>query len=220
MESQEKSPTGKSVFVLPAHLIKQDQVIDSAVLSKLNANQASALTAVPAIAANTQAQSKPELTLVANSKPRNVFVLDKAKPLDAGAFPNQPRVPGSQILPTIANFQYMLAAYDIAVNYNVIAKKLEIEIAGHTGSFDNRDNVLLSQITSIAALNSFPTSQTASLLVALHYTRSGKGRKRYYLRPEPQGPEKQPVRNARAHDDIHHHPSFGYGSIPLFSKEG
>jgi putative DNA primase/helicase len=61
----------------------------------------------------------------------------------------------------------MLAAYKIVVAYNVIAKKLEIVIAGHSGSFDNRDNVLLSQITSIAALNSFPTSQISNLLVAV-----------------------------------------------------
>lgn len=167
MESQEKSPKDKPVFVLPAHLIKQGQGSDSALLSKVNAYQASALTVVPAVGVNTQIQSKPELTLVANSKPRNVFELDKAKPLDAGAFPNQPRIPNGQILPTIANFQYMLAAYGIAVSYNVITKKLEIDIAGHTGSFDNRDNVLLSQITSIAALNSFPTSQIASLMVAV-----------------------------------------------------
>lgn len=161
MESQEKSPKGNSTFVFPAHLIQQDQVSDTPSASKIRPVPAPELVVVPDGASKTQIALTP-------GKPRsNVFVLDTAKPLGTDAFPNQPRIPSSQILPTIANFQCMLMAYNISVGYNVIAKKLEIGIAGHTGSFDNRDNVLLSQISSIAALNSFPTSQIPNLLVAV-----------------------------------------------------
>lgn len=103
----------------------------------------------------------------ASNQTRNVFTLDTAKPLDPQLFPNQPRTPSSQILPTIANFQYLLQSYNIEVQYNVIKKKLEISIAGHTGSFDNHDNVLLTQIGSIAALNGFPTSKISDLMVAV-----------------------------------------------------
>jgi putative DNA primase/helicase len=61
----------------------------------------------------------------------------------------------------------ILLAYKISVRYNVIKKKLQIVVRGHKGSFDNNDNVLLTQITSIAALNGFPTSQISNLLVAV-----------------------------------------------------
>ena len=47
--------------------------------------------------------------------------------------------------------------------------------------------------------------KVGSVPLALHYTRSGKGKKRYYLRPERQGPEKQSAHIARAqvHGDNH-----------------
>lgn len=167
MESQEKSPNGNASFVLPTHLITQDQISDATPPDKIRPIPPSALVAIPDGATKTMVPSNPGLAQSPNNPRSNVFVLDKAKPLDANTFPNQPRIPSSQILPTIANFQHMLTAYDISVGYNVIAKKLEIVIAGHTGSFDNRDNVLLSQIISVASLNSFPTSQISSLLVAV-----------------------------------------------------
>lgn len=44
-----------------------------------------------------------------------------------------------------------------------------------------------------------------SVPLTLHYTRSGKGKKRYHLSPEPQGTKKQSIRIAReqAHGDSH-----------------
>jgi len=140
------------VFVLPKDLINQDQAIGSAPPRKFKPNRTSFLAT----------SARP-----ANDQPGNVFALDSAKPIDAQTFPNQGRIPSGQILPTIANFQHLLKSYDIEVQYNVIKKKLEIYIAGHTGSFDNRDNVLLTQIGSIAALNGFPTSKIPELLVAV-----------------------------------------------------
>lgn len=153
---------GKPVFELPKHLIKQDQTTHSA----LPIEKKSELAVIPGSTVNAQVPSKSMLQS-ADTHRGNVFVLDKAKPLDSNSFPNKPRVPSSQILPTIANFEFMLDAYKIEACYNVITKKLEIVIAGHTGSFDNRDNVLLANISSIAALNNFPTSQVPNLLVAV-----------------------------------------------------
>lgn len=140
------------VFVLPQELINQGQPSGGAPPSKFKPHPTSMLAT----------SAKP-----ANSEPSNVFTLDSAKPLDARSFPNQPRTPSGQILPTIANFQYLLASYNIEVQYNVIKKKLEVHIAGHTGSFDNHDNVVLTQIGSIAALNGFPTSKISELMVAV-----------------------------------------------------
>lgn len=140
------------MFVLPKDLINQDQASGAAPPIKFKPQATSMLATL----------AKP-----ANRQPSNVFTLDSAKPLDARSFPNQPRTPSSQILPTIANFQYLLKSYNIEVQYNVIKKKLEIYIAGHTGSFDNHDNVVLTQINSIAALNGFPTSKIPELMVAV-----------------------------------------------------
>jgi Virulence-associated protein E len=152
MESQNKSTEAAGLFVLPKDLIDRDLAKDGVPPSSFKPAATLALV-VPEVAAN--------------SEQCNVFTLDSAKPLDSQSFPNQPRIPSSQILPTIANFQYLLKAYNIEAQYNVIKKKLEIYIAGHTGSFDNHDNVLLTQIGSIAALNGFPTSKISDLLVAV-----------------------------------------------------
>ena len=97
----------------------------------------------------------------------SVYALDRAKPLDPDSFPNQPASDHSQIPATIANFQHLLRSYKVAVSYNVIKKKIRIVVRGHKGSFDNHDNVLMTQISSLAALNGFPTSQLANLLVAV-----------------------------------------------------
>lgn len=96
-----------------------------------------------------------------------VYALDRAKPLDPETFPNQPASERSQIPGTIANFQHLLVSYKVAASYNVIKKKIQIVVRGHKGSFDNHDNVLMTQISSLAALNGFPTSQIANLLVAV-----------------------------------------------------
>ncbi len=95
------------------------------------------------------------------------FALDGAQPLDPKSFPNQPRIPGNQVLPTIANLQHLLRAYGIYPKYNVVKKKLQVTVQGHCGSFDNHDNVVLTQVTSLAALNGFPLGQIAGLLMAV-----------------------------------------------------
>jgi putative DNA primase/helicase len=104
---------------------------------------------------------------LAESHDAKPFALDRAKPLVPASFPNQPLSTFGQIPPTIPNFQHLLRAYKISVKYNIIKKKVQIVIQGHKGSFDNQDNVLLTQITSIAALNGFPTSQISNLLLAV-----------------------------------------------------
>lgn len=79
--------------------------------------------------------------------------LENAQPLDFLTFPNQSR-PGSNQLPaTIANVRHLLAGYGIIVRYNVIKKKVMITLPGHSGSIDNLDNVAMTYIISLAALN-------------------------------------------------------------------
>ena len=93
-------------------------------------------------------------------------ILDDAKPLNPKGFPNRKK--GSDaVLPTLPNFQHMLQAYGITVQYDVIKKRLVVTIPGHCGTVDNYDNVALTLIYSLAILNGMPTGQIAGFLLAL-----------------------------------------------------
>lgn len=95
------------------------------------------------------------------------FSLDHAKPLDAMTFPDQPR-PGSNQMPgTLANIRHLLRGYGILVRYNIINKKLEIILPGHSGTTDNFDNVAMTYIISLAVLNGLPLGQVYPYIEAL-----------------------------------------------------
>lgn len=162
MKSQEKVSNAKPVFVFPQNLIIKDQAGAVSLPKESKPGPTPTLALVP----NGGAVANPASSSLTVREAPHAFELDKAKPLDPESFPNQPRIPSSQILPTIANFQHLLQQYKVAVKYNVIKKKLEIVVRGHSGSFDNRDNVLLAQINSLAAINGFPTGQIPMLLLA------------------------------------------------------
>ncbi|MEN8256594.1 MAG: VapE domain-containing protein [Thermodesulfobacteriota bacterium] len=89
------------------------------------------------------------------------------QPLEEVNFPNQPR-PGSSKLPsTIANLKHLLSRYGVTVKYNVIKKKVEVIVKGHTGSIDNMDEVLMIHIISLAALNGMSVGQIPAYLAAI-----------------------------------------------------
>lgn len=93
--------------------------------------------------------------------------LDNAQPLDPLKFPNLPRSGSNQTPTTISNIRHMMAGYHIIVRYNVIKKKLEILLPGHTGSTDNLDNVSMTYIISLAALNGLGIGQVPSYIEVL-----------------------------------------------------
>lgn len=95
------------------------------------------------------------------------FILDQAKPLDPASFPNPPRVGSSSPPGTIPNFQHLLSAYEITVRYDTIRKKLGIAVPGYAGTPDNADNVALSVIISLAALNGLPAAQVPSFVAVI-----------------------------------------------------
>jgi len=70
-------------------------------------------------------------------------------------------------LETIPNYIHLLSSYGITVKYNVITKKVEIDIPGFSGTPDNIDNSTLATITSLARLNGISTSQVMPYLVAI-----------------------------------------------------
>jgi hypothetical protein len=165
MESQQKPTTTKERFSMPEDFFSKDPQGTATKAKEPASTTALTLVAKSDSVANVPAATdNPKSSVREEVKP---YALDRAKPLDPQSFPNQPLVSYGQILPTIANFQYMLQAYKISARYNVIKKKIQIIIRGHRGSFDNNDNVLLTQITSLAALNGFPTGQISNLLVAV-----------------------------------------------------
>lgn len=174
MESRKISSTTKPRFTLPDSFLVS-QLASPATSPKAASSESLtpvALTLVPPsdVAANDTGMGPVSAPTVpsATSQPKpGFYALDRAKPLDPESFPNQPGSPYSHIPATIVNFQHLLQSYKIAVSYNVIKKKIQIAVRSHMGSFDNHDNVLLTQITSLAALNSFPTSQISNLLVAV-----------------------------------------------------
>ena len=102
----------------------------------------------------------------ASPAPVSLFTLDKAKPLEPGSFPNPPRS-GNLVPPTITNIEHLLKAYGISVRYDIIKKKLRVNVPGSSGTPDNFDNVAMSQIISLAVLNGMPTGLLPSSVDAI-----------------------------------------------------
>jgi putative DNA primase/helicase len=93
--------------------------------------------------------------------------LQKAGPISPESFPHKPR-PGSYNIPTtIPNVEHILHNYGVVVRYNVIKKKLIIHVPGSSGTPDNADNVMMSQILSLAVLNGMSTGLIPEFVVAI-----------------------------------------------------
>lgn len=93
--------------------------------------------------------------------------LSLSERLDPAGFINQP-LPGAKGIPgTIDNWKFLLHAYGITVRYNVIKKKVEVNIPQHSGTIDNCDNVTLTLLFSLASLNGLPTTALPSFIQAI-----------------------------------------------------
>ena len=98
---------------------------------------------------------------------KQVFSLDNAKPIDVAKFPNQSGSVSKQPPTTIANIAYLLAYYGVTVRYNVIKKKLMITMPNHIGTIDNMDNVMMTYIINLVALNGMSTGQVPAFIEVL-----------------------------------------------------
>lgn len=96
------------------------------------------------------------------------FSLDDAKRIETLTFPHQPPE-GSNVLPTtIPNVDHLLKCYNIVPRYNVVNKRLAIQLPpGHYGASDNSDNVAIAQILSLAALNGLAIGQVPAYVEAI-----------------------------------------------------
>ena len=111
-------------------------------------------------------ESAPQEKAIAEVKPRD-FHLDRAEPLSSDSFPNTTGLGGNRIPATIPNLDHMLASYGINVRYNVIKKKLQVNVPGLVGASDNLENSALSQVVSLATLNTMSFGQIPSFLEAI-----------------------------------------------------
>lgn len=93
--------------------------------------------------------------------------IEGAEPLDPKSFPNQPRAGSNQLPSTIPNARHLLASYGITARYNVVTKKLLITVPGCSGAPDNADNVAMTQIISLAALNGMSSGQIPSFVAVI-----------------------------------------------------
>lgn len=98
--------------------------------------------------------------------PTPIFDLDNVQSLDPDDFPHKiDSRNGNPILrPTIQNVKHLLQRYGITARYNVIAKKLIINIPNLKGSPENFSNTAINHIISLAALNGIPIGQIANFV--------------------------------------------------------
>lgn len=93
------------------------------------------------------------------------FNIYRVPQIDPKSFPDL-NVSGG-IKGTIANVRHLLRSYGITVRYNVITKKLLISVPGSRGTSDNFDNSAMTQLISLAALNSVSSSQLPSFVAVI-----------------------------------------------------
>lgn len=89
------------------------------------------------------------------------------QPLPSNGFPHQPSGKGFVLPATMENFTHLMQSYSVDIKYNEITKKTVICIPYLETSMDNADNVKLSYIQSLCALNKFPVGAANSLCHAL-----------------------------------------------------
>lgn len=87
--------------------------------------------------------------------------------MELNNLPDQPRPGSDKTLATIANVAAVMNEAGISTRYNVIKKKVEIELPGHKGTPDNLDNVTLTGIVSRCAQHSMPTGHIGEYVNAI-----------------------------------------------------
>lgn len=113
-------------------------------------------------------------TIKTTSKPENgtlstivKFPFGNVAALNHLLFPNQSRAASSQVLTTIHNVEFLLTSYVISVRYNLISKKLMININNFSASSENYDNSAMSWLISLAKLNGMSTEQVPNFVAAI-----------------------------------------------------
>jgi predicted P-loop ATPase len=121
----------------------------------------------PKISAKTLLIGKASKSNIVQPAEQPVTEIDALLPLNIASFIHQPRKGSQQIPCTIANLDCMLKAYRITARYDVIKKRLRVDIPGQTGTPDNVENVSIAYIHSLAALNGMANGQIPAYLAVI-----------------------------------------------------
>lgn len=87
--------------------------------------------------------------------------------LDTQAFPDQPISTQGGLPCTVQNIEYMINELGIVVRFNVITKKVEIRIPGHSGSVENAANTALTEINSLTIRHGISIGQVPAIIELL-----------------------------------------------------
>ena len=115
---------------------------------------------VPEIKAEAASQAKE------SRKP--VRSASKIDPFD---FPDPPASSSDGVRCTLDNLAFLLEAYDIKVSFNVMKKRLDIDIPGLVSTDQNRDQVVLNHIENLAIKHRMSAGRVAANLLTLGDTR-------------------------------------------------
>lgn len=86
--------------------------------------------------------------------------------IDPKSWPDKsPR--GEGVLCTVANVRHMLAENGVVARYNIIRKRVEVEIPWITGKTDNADAVAMTHIVSLANLYMMPAGSVLQMTDAI-----------------------------------------------------
>jgi len=164
---QQEELSGVSVYATQKHSSILDKVSIAPTTETVHPVPPSSTEPVQSITSNSASTEsiKPAKSNESSSiVDAALFNIENAQPVDSQSFPNQPRSGSSQFPVTIPNVAHLLKSYGIKPRYNVVNKKLLINIPGFCGAPDNADNVALTQIFSLASLNGLSTGLIPAIL--------------------------------------------------------
>jgi len=96
-----------------------------------------------------------------------VFQLDNAKPLNPSSFPVMPLSAYAGPPAVIQNYMHLLNSYNITTFYDLVKKKLVINIPGLSGTVDNFDNVSIAYLYNLCVLNGMNTGLLPTFITAI-----------------------------------------------------
>lgn len=82
-------------------------------------------------------------------------------------WPHKPRSPNSMVPATLENFEYLARRLGIKFRFNLVKKRVDIEMPDVTVDAQNRDQVLLTRLESMAIVHDMQCSKIAQYVLVL-----------------------------------------------------
>lgn len=94
------------------------------------------------------------------------YHLDKAEPLPISDFPNKPQLGQRGVPTTIANAAHVLRQYGVTVQYDVIAKRLRLDVPGVQLSAESNEAAMV-EVVSLCVLNGLQIGPLREYIAAI-----------------------------------------------------